>query len=75
MSLKSRLLGLAFAAADALIEVDDKAQITFALGAGPTANQSTATWIGRPFADLLSYSSRAAVQAALGGLSGGARLE
>ncbi len=73
MSLKSRLLGLAFAAADALIEVDDKAQITFALGAGPTANQSTATWIGRPFVDLLSYSSRAAVQAALGGLSGGAR--
>ncbi|WP_436357859.1 EAL domain-containing protein [Brevundimonas sp. CEF1] len=73
MSLKSRLLGLAFAAADALIEVDDKAQITFALGAGPTANQSTATWIGRPFVDLLSYSSRAAGQAALGGLSGGAR--
>ena len=54
MNLKSRLLGLAFAAADALVEVDEKAQVTFALGAGPVTGQSTAAWIGHPFADLLS---------------------
>lgn len=74
MNLKSRLLGLAFAAADALVEVNDKADITFALGAGATAGQSTASWIGRPFADLLSFSSRAAVLEALGGLTSGARI-
>ena len=73
MSLKSRLLGLAFAAADTLIEVDDKAQVTFALGAGPTAGQSTASWIGRPFADLLSFSSRSVVMEAIHSLTGGAR--
>ncbi|MNK74934.1 putative membrane protein YjcC [compost metagenome] len=73
MSLKSRLLGLAFAAADTLIEVDDKAQVTFALGAGPTAGQSTASWIGRPFADLLSFSSRSVALEAIRGLTGGAR--
>ncbi len=73
MNLKSRLLGLAFAAADALVEVNDKGVVSFALGAGPTAGQSTASWIGRPFADLLSFSSRAAVLEALRDLAGGER--
>ncbi|WEK59091.1 MAG: EAL domain-containing protein [Candidatus Brevundimonas phytovorans] len=75
MSLKSRLLGLAFAAADALIEVDDKAQITFALGAGPVAGQTSASWIGRPLIALLASSSRPAVMEALQTLIAGGRSE
>ena len=73
MNLKSRLLGLAFAAADALVEVNDESVVGFALGAGPTAGQSTASWIGRPFVDLLSFSSREAVLEALPGLTAGVR--
>ena len=73
MSLKSRLLGLAFAAADALIEVDDRAQVAFALGAGPVAGQDSASWIGRPLIELLAASSRPAVLEALQSLKAGAR--
>lgn len=75
MSLKSRLLGLAFAAADALIEVDEKAQVTFALGAGPAAGQVSANWIGRPLIELLAASSRPAVLDAIRALSAGGRSE
>ncbi len=75
MSLNSRLLGLAFAAADALIEVDAKAQITFALGAGPVAGQASANWIGRALIELLAPSSRPAVLDAIRALSAGARSE
>lgn len=73
MSLKSRLLGLAFAAADALIELDDKARIAFAIGAGPVAGQASANWIGRPITELLAASSRPAVLDALGALGSGDR--
>ena len=75
MSLKSRLLGLAFAAADALVEVDDKAQVTFALGAGPVAGQASASWIGRPLIELLAASSRPDVLDALRALVAGGRSE
>lgn len=73
MSLKSRLLGMAFAAADALIEVDKGAQVTFALGAGPVAGQASANWIGRPLIELLAASSRPAVLDAIRALSAGGR--
>ena len=73
MTMKSRLLGLAFAAADALIEVDDQARITFALGAGPTAGQASANWIGHPLIELLDPSSRPAVLDALRALDAGGR--
>ena len=75
MSLKSRLLGLAFAAADALIEVDDQGRIAFALGAGPVAGQASPHWIGRPLIELLAASSRPAVLAAINGLAVGGRSE
>ena len=73
MSLKSRLLGLAFAAADALIEIDKDGQIAFALGAGPTAGQNSAAWIGRPIVGLLALASRPAVVEATQALSVGGR--
>ena len=75
MSLKSRLLGLAFAAADTLIELDDKAQVTFAIGAGPVAGQASADWIGRPLIELLAASSRTDVLNALRALAVGGRSE
>lgn len=73
MSLKSRLLGLAFAAADALIEVDGAGQIAFALGSGPVAGQGSAAWIGQPLSALFAPACRAAVVEAASALSAGGR--
>lgn len=53
MSLTTRLLGLAFASADTLVEIDASGVVAFAMGAGPIAGQDAATWIGRDLADLL----------------------
>lgn len=54
MSLAARLLGLAFASADALVELDGDGVVAFVLGAGPTAGLNiAAAWQGRPFADLV----------------------
>jgi EAL domain-containing protein (putative c-di-GMP-specific phosphodiesterase class I) len=73
MSLKSRLLGMAFAAADALVEIDEGGQITFALGAGPIVGQASAVWVGQPLAGLLAAASRPAVVEATRALSAGGR--
>lgn len=75
MSLKSRLLGLAFAAADALIEIDKGGQVTFALGAGPVAGQQSAVWIGQPLIGLLAAASRPAVTEATRALGAGGRCD
>lgn len=75
MSLKSRLLGMAFAAADALVEIDKDGQITFALGAGPIAGQASTAWIGQPLADRLAVASRPAVAEATRALSAGGRCD
>ncbi|MFN4040116.1 MAG: EAL domain-containing protein [Brevundimonas sp.] len=54
MSLAARLLGLAFASADALVELDGKGVVAFVLGAGPTSGLNiAAAWQGKPFADLV----------------------
>ena len=73
MSLKSRLLGLAFAAADALIEIDKGGQIVFALGAGPTAGHNSASWVGQPIIGLFAVASRPAVIEATRALNVGGR--
>ncbi|HEY1072324.1 EAL domain-containing protein [Brevundimonas sp.] len=75
MSQKSRLLGMAFAAADALIEVDGAGQVAFALGAGPVAGQGAASWIGQPLSALLAPSSRNAVAETTRALAAGERSE
>lgn len=75
MSLKSRLLGLAFAAADALVEIDKGGQIAFALGAGPMASQNSAAWIGQPIASLFAVASRPAVVEATRALIAGGRCD
>ena len=54
MTLTTRLLGLAFASADTLVEVDSKGVVAFAIGAGAMAGEDAgATWTGRPLSDLL----------------------
>ena len=44
MSLTTRLLGLAFASADALVELDAQGRIAFAIGAGAVSGQDAAAW-------------------------------
>ena len=73
MTLTPRLLGLAFAAADALIEVDQHGVVRFALGSGAVAGQQTAAWVGHPLSDRLSINSAAVLQNLLGGLRPGQR--
>jgi EAL domain-containing protein (putative c-di-GMP-specific phosphodiesterase class I) len=54
MTLTTRLLGLAFASADTLVEVDPQGVVAFAIGAGAVAGEDAgATWTGRPLLDLL----------------------
>lgn len=73
MSLAPRLLGLAFAAADTLIEIDGQGVIRFALGAGPSGNQPVAHWVGTSLVDLLSADGAARVNALISDLPKGGR--
>ena len=76
MSFKSRLLGLAFASADVLIELDADRRIAFAMGAGPAAGLDPgAAWSGRPIAELLDPADAARLGDALKTLAPGARSE
>lgn len=54
MQMKSRLLGMAFAAADTLVELDAEGRVDMALGAGPCPGGSTAeAWCGLMLTDLV----------------------
>lgn len=54
MMTKSRLLGMAFAAADTLLELDAEGRVDMALGAGPCPRGATAeTWQGALLTDLV----------------------
>ena len=69
-----RFLGLAFATADLLFEVDDKARVTFAAGAGQKlAGVDGAQLVGRPWLDLFAEADRPTAEALLGGLAEGER--
>ena len=69
MTTTVRLLGLAFASADALIEIDSKGAIAFGMGAGPVSGQDAAGWTGKPLSDLLHEGASvvSAVRAATAG--------
>ena len=73
MSLTTRLLGLAFASADALIEVDDLGVVRFALGSGPSPEMPLPSWIGTALADYLDAESGKQLQSALEALTSGKR--
>lgn len=73
MTLTPRLLGLAFAAADALVEVDEQGVVRFTLGSAPVAGQQTAQWVGRPFIERLTLDSAARIARLLTELKPGER--
>lgn len=74
MKTPTRLLGLAFASADLLFELDGAGVVAFAMGAGPATGIDPAkTWTGKPLADLLCKASRREVAAALADMTPGAR--
>ena len=71
MSMTARLLGLAFASADALVEIDAKGSVAFALGAGPSPGQDVgALWTGKPLLDFL-HEGAGAVETLLATKPGG----
>jgi EAL domain-containing protein (putative c-di-GMP-specific phosphodiesterase class I) len=75
MSLTSRLLGMAFASADVLFELDQM-QIAFAIGAGPVVGVDPgAAWVGHGLDELLDAESRAPVRTAISALTSGLRSE
>ncbi|MGV8928797.1 MAG: EAL domain-containing protein [Brevundimonas sp.] len=64
--MKSRLLGMAFAAADTLLELDKDGRIAMALGAGPCPLKGTAdVWTGSQLTDLIGKSGQKPVAEAL----------
>lgn len=65
MSLTRSLLGMAFASADLLLEVDEAGRIVLALGAAPNGGD-TESLQGQLLSDLAAPSSRADVAEALG---------
>lgn len=74
MSISRRLLGLAFASADTLIEIDADGRVVMAIGAGPVSGIDPGTaWVGRPLVDLLGKASAVAVTNALAALQPGVR--
>ncbi|WP_339929003.1 EAL domain-containing protein [uncultured Brevundimonas sp.] len=74
MSISRRLLGLACASADTLIEIDAGGCVVMAIGAGPASGIDPGTdWIGRPLIDLFDKASGAVVTQALAGLQPGVR--
>lgn len=65
MTTKSRLLGLAFAAADTLLEVDGDGKVALVLGAGPGPGTTADAWQGRMLVDLVGKASRKPLSEAL----------
>lgn len=59
MGMTSRLLGLAFAAADLLVELDGEGRVQFAVGAGPRAGLDPASaWGKAPLVDHVAQADR-----------------
>lgn len=59
MGMTSRLLGLAFAAADLLVELDDEGRVQFAVGAGPRPGLDPASaWGKSTLADQVAAADR-----------------
>ncbi len=73
MSIKSRLLGMAFASADLLFELDE-GRVAFATGAGPAPGITPSdAWIGQTLESLLTPASLPHVRTALAALQPGLR--
>ena len=70
-----RFLGLAFASADLLLEIDpDRGVVTFAAGAGrKLAGETDASLVGKPWRDLIAAQDIAVAEALILGLEDGER--
>lgn len=76
MALNSRLLGLAFASADTLVEIDGEGRIVLAMGAAPAPGHAPeSTWTGRALTALFEPRSVERLEGTLAGLTPGARSE
>lgn len=56
--MTSRLLGLAFAAADLLVELDGEGRVQFAVGAGPGGGLNPASWSKTLLSDQIAPAER-----------------
>lgn len=75
MSIKSRLLGMAFASADLLFELEG-GKVAFATGAGPAPGITPSdAWVGQAFDGLLAPASIPSVRALLAALQPGVRTQ
>ncbi|RZJ32174.1 MAG: EAL domain-containing protein [Brevundimonas sp.] len=73
MTIKSRLLGMAFAASDVLLELD-RDTVSFAIGAGPVPGVDPgAAWAGQKLDSFLGAACRERVKAAVTTLAPGVR--
>lgn len=69
MNTKSRLLGMAFAAADTLLELDAEGRIQMTLGAGPRPGGAPVdAWSGHRLVDLVGKSGQKPLADALAGI-------
>lgn len=73
MSDLSRFLGLAFASADVLFELDGDGCVAFAAGDPPHFTAPLTDWTGANLADVVTRASLVPVQEALAGLAPGGR--
>ncbi|MDP2763933.1 MAG: EAL domain-containing protein [Brevundimonas sp.] len=73
--MKSRLLGMAFAAADTLLELDAEGRVDLALGAGPCPRGATAeSWRGARLTDLVGKAGQKPLADALAAIRPNERL-
>ncbi|MFC0634329.1 EAL domain-containing protein [Brevundimonas balnearis] len=73
MTIRRSLLGLAFAAADLLLEIDGDGRIRMALGSSPTGAGSAEGLGGQPLLDVVGKASRTVLRQALAELKPGRR--
>jgi EAL domain-containing protein (putative c-di-GMP-specific phosphodiesterase class I) len=73
MSISKRLLGLAFASADLLLELDPAGQVVFALGSSPEAGTPADALVGSVLFERVGKASAKALEAVLSDLAPGTR--
>jgi len=75
MASPVRLLGFAFAAADLLVELDDRWRVTFAAGVAPSGASRAESLVASRLDQLLTRASAEHAASALARLKAGSRLE
>lgn len=73
MSISKRLLGLAFASADLLLELDPAGRIVFALGCSPGSGAGADTLVGASLFDRIGNASGGMIRKVLADMPSGAR--